>query len=186
MDRGNALPLASIFFTLLLGGRRPPYPSPPFLLLPPCPPRPTLPPLRSPIESIKALGSGITCNRVSRSPKTRKRLVFSIDRSFSRLSVCVRARAHHRCSRELECARVPYWADSVLLLKGLKPPFILPSPSPPPLYLTHRTPSSYHASIYTHARTRTTRIRILRMPFIRIYVRSRAYTHAYIYVYIYT
>lgn len=99
VDRGNALPLASIFFTLLLGGRRPPYPSPPFLLLPPCHPPPYVVPLRSPIESIKALGSGITCNRVSRSPKTRKRLVFSVDRSFSRLSVCVRARAraHHRC-----------------------------------------------------------------------------------------
>lgn len=70
-----------------------PFPSAPSLSHPP----PYVAPLRSPIESIKALGSGITCNRVSRSPKTRKRLVFSVDRSFSRLSVCVRARAHHRC-----------------------------------------------------------------------------------------
>lgn len=136
VDRGNALPLASIFLLYALTRRRPSNRPSPFPL--------------SLVGSIKALlDSGIIAFLVC-SSKTRKRLVFSVDRSFSRLS----ARGIV-VSKEL-IKQIPYRANTALLLKR-QPPSILPFPSLRVSFLS--VPSSYMRCIpyiLTHAHTRAT------------------------------
>lgn len=135
VDRGNALPLASIFLLYALTRRRPsnrPSPSPLSL-----------------VGSIKALlDSGIIAFLVC-SSKTRKRLVFSVDRSFSRLS----ARGIV-VSREL-IKQIPYRANTALLLKR-QPPSILPFPFPRSVSHSFVVHALYIPYILTHAYTRAT------------------------------
>jgi len=149
VDRGNALPLASIFLLYALTRRRPsnrPSPSPLSL-----------------VGSIKALlDSGIIAFLVC-SSKTRKRLVFSVDRSFSRLS----ARGIV-VSREL-IKQIPYRANTALLLKR-QPPSILPFPSPRSVSHSSaffRRTCVVHP-IYTHARIHTRNVYV----FMHVYIRA--------------
>lgn len=152
VDRGNALPLASIFLLYALTRQRPsnrPSPSPPSLSL---------------VGSIKALlDSGIIAFLVC-SSKTRKRLVFSVDRSFSRLS----ARGIV-VSREL-MKQIPYRANTALLLKR-QPPSILPFPSPRSVSRSSaflRRTCVVHP-IYTHARIHTRNVYVLMHVYIRVH-----------------
>lgn len=133
VDRGNALPLASIFFTLrsyaaaAAVDRPSPYPL-------------------SLVGSIKALlDSGIIAFLVC-SSKTRKRLVFSVDRSFSRLS----ARGIVVSRELIKQIRI---GPTQLLLKR-QPLFILPFPSQIRVSFLS-VPSSYMRPMYIHARTQT-------------------------------
>lgn len=154
VDRGNALPLASIFLLYALTRRRRPSTA-----LPPSPFPLSL------VGSIKALlDSGIIAFLVC-SSKTRKRLVFSVDRSFSRLS----ARGIV-VSREL-IKQIPYRANTALLLKRDSLPLFSFSRSRSVSYpspFLHRT---CVPCILTHARTHTRNVYV----FMHVHTRMHEY-----------